>query len=399
MGKWYTFAPCPFETGPGFFRRDTGLLCRGLQALGHESKVILAGPAGRDEAPDVLRASLPELESPDWWRALKLDGIIMVAWARHRDTPIVRAIAASGTPLVMHIDGAAGAYPVLDQWDTLRSLWREERGTGRSWPVRCATFLKRAVTMAASLLLRYSYLKYRHLRYASVVSCQTPTAVERMGRFCSFFGGKAHGIRIELAGYPLPPDCRRDPAVAKEKRIVSIGRWEDVRQKRPDMLMAVCAAMARHHPDLQIDLFGTKTAALAGWHAGLAADLRARLHVHGVQPGEIVAAAIQRAQVSFFPSSSEGGPQALFEGLAAGATTVGFDSPDLPGARWAAACGHGTVAREDTVAAYVEALERELAQWARGAYSAEAIADHWRPWTEASQILGRMMAWAQDTRR
>jgi len=396
MGKWYTCAPCQFGTGGAFFRRDSGLLCRGLQALGHESKVVLLGPSEPDASPDILRAQLRDLESAEWWRALKLDGVIMVAWARHRDTPIVRAIAASGTPLVLHVDGTGIAYPLFDRAETWKTLWRGERGTGRAWGLRCGRFLKQATVLAVRLLVRQSYLKYRHLRGATLVTFQTPTAWERTGRLCSFFGGKAHGVRLRMVGYPLPPDCQRNPAIAKEKRIIAIGRWEDLWTKRPHVLMEVCAAIALRHADLQIDIFGTKTEALARWHAALGADLRARIHIYGVVPGEIVAEALQKAQISFFPSSGEGGPQALFEGLACGVTTVGLDSPDLPGTRWAAACGHGEIAQRDTTEAYVEALERGLAKWERGEYSPEEISAFWMPRTQCSQILQTMIAAVQE---
>ena len=392
MGKWYTCAPCHFGIDEAFFRRDSGLLCRGLQALGHESKVVLLGPSEPTDSPDTLRAKLLEMESADWWRALQLDGVIMVAWARHRDTPIVRAIAASGTPLVLHVDGTGIAYPIFDHLETFKTLWREERGTERAWGIRAGCFLKAAAVLAVKLLVRQSYLKYRHLRYPTLSTFQTPGALERTRRLCSFFGGKAHGIRLQLIGCPIPPDCQRIPAVAKEKRIVAIGRWDDLRQKRPYVLMRVCAAVARLHTDLQIDIFGTRTEALARWHAALDADLRERIHLHGVQPGELLAKTVQKAQISFFPSSFEGVPLSLFECLACGVTTVGLDSADLPGTRWAAACGHGELARRDTTEEYVEALDRGLKKWERGEYSPEQISAYWMPKTQCSQILQDMIA-------
>jgi hypothetical protein len=391
MGKWFTFAPCNFGANEGFFWRDTGLLCRGLQQLGHESKVILLGPAFEGDLPGIVRAEKLELESADWWRALELDGVIMMAWGRHRETPMVRAIAASGTPLVLHIDGSGNGFPLFDQIETLKTFWRAERGTGRVWPSRCAGFVTTATTQGVKLLLRHTYLKYRHLRYPTVVTLQTPTSLERHQRLCSFFGGKNHGIRLKLAGCHIPSTFEWNPSVAKEKRIISIGRWEDLKQKRAYVLMPVCAAIARSHPDLEIDIFGTRTEALANWHSGLEPGLQGRIHLHGVQPGPVVFQAAQKAQISFFPSSQESLLLALFETLACGASTVGLDSPDLPGTRWAADSQHADLAECDTTEAFVAALDRGLRKWERGEYSARQISGFWVPRTRVERVLGIML--------
>jgi len=400
MSKWFTCAPCRFACcQEAFFWRDSGLLTRGLQQLGHESKVVLPGPGFEGEFPDILRATLQEMESADWWRELKLDGVIMVAWARHRDTPIVRAIAASGTPLVLYIDGDGNPFPLFRQIETIKTFWRGERGTYRGCGIRVFSFLKTVITVTVASFLRHSYLKYRHLRHADVVALQTPTSVEGHQQLCSFYGGKNHGVNLQLAGIPTPTSYAWDPSIAKEKRMVAIGRWEMLWQKRPYVLMAVCASIARKHPDLHIDIFGTKTEALANWHLALETSVRERIHVHGFQPGKIVTAAVQKAQISFFPSSIEGGPLSMFECLACGVSTVGLDSPSMPGARWAAQCNHADLAPRDTTEAFVAAIERGLEKWERGEYSAQQISEYWIPRTRPQRILETMLLNAVEAKR
>jgi len=393
MSKWFTCAPCRFACcQEAFFWRDSGLLTRGLQQLGHESKVVLPGPGFEGEFPDILRATLQEMESADWWRELKLDGVIMVAWARHRDTPIVRAIAASGTPLVIHFDGNGNPFPLFRQIETIKTFWRAQRGTHRGLGIRSFSFLTGVVKQAVQRLVRQTYYKYKHLQHATVVTHQTPTSVEGHHQLCSFFGGKNHGANLQLVGYPIPESYKWDPSIPKQKRIVAIGRWEVLGQKRPYVLMDVCASIARKHPDLQIDIFGTKTEALANWNLALETSVRERIHVHGVQPGEIVARAVQQAQISFFPSSVEGGPQALFEGLACGTTTVGLDTPDLPGTRFAADFHHADLASKDTTDAYVAALDQALKKWERGEYSAQKISEFWITKTHVSKVIEAILA-------
>ena len=371
------------------------MLSRGLQKLGYESKTVLLAPGFEGDLPGIVRAEPRELESSLWWREQNLDGVIMVAWGRHRDTPVVRAIAGSRTPLVLHVDGSGAGYPFFRNVETLKTLWRAELDNAHGPGSRSVQFLKEAFTQAVKLALRHSYLKYRHLRYATVVTLQTPTSLEGHRRLCSMFGGKAHKVNLQLAGYPISPKCVMNPSIPKEKRIIAIGRWEDIRQKRPGVLMSVCSEIAGRHKDLGVDIFGSTTEALAKWHRSLPSELRERIRVHGKQPGEVVSQAMQTAQISFFPSAYEGGPQALFECLACGATTVALDSPDLPGTRWAADCHHADLAARDTTEAYVEALERGLQKWQRAEYSAQQISALWFERTRAENVLKKMIAAAQ----
>lgn len=400
MSKWYTCAPARFEaeTGSSFFTRDSGLLCRGLQDMGYESRVIMLGPAYPADDPDVIRATPDELASPDWWRSLKLDGLIMVAWARHRETPISRAIVESGTPYVLLLDSTGSGYPLLHQWDALKTFWRAQRGTGRGLIARTAAFLTRAILSGISTLIRHSYLRYRHMRIPNVVICPTPSALERQREFCEFFGGKNHGVNLQLAPHPISDVYQWDPSVQKEKRIIAVGRWNDLCFKRPNVLMSVCGEIARRQPCLHIDIFGVTTKAVDDWHASLDSGVRERIHLHGFQPAAVIAKAEQKAQVLFIPSSSEGGPVALFESLACGTTIVGYNSGHLPGIRWAADRHNGGLAEHDTTESYVGALERELAKWERGEYSPQQISEYWRSKANYHAVLQTMLDAAQAAR-
>jgi glycosyltransferase involved in cell wall biosynthesis len=377
MARWYTCAPLRFEANASFFWRDSGLLCRGLQALGYESRVVLPGPPFESDTPDVIRGTLQELESAAWWRRLKLDGVIMVAWGCHRDTPIVRAIAESGARVILHIDGNCTHFPLYHRRETLKMLWRSQHDVPYGLIRKCGSIFGWVAKESGFILLKHSFLKVRHLSYLTLLSCQTPTSVEGNLRLCRLFGGKHHGIKVRLLGYPISGACEWDGSVKKEKRIIAIGRWDDLRVKRPYVLMAVCEAIARKHADLKVDIFGTKIDAFDTWLCSLEPGLRERITVHGFQPGEKVAEVLLRSQVSFFPSASEGGPQALFEGLSGGTTTVALDSPYLPGSRWAAEVGH-------------------LAKWERGEYSPGEISKFWVPRTRVDLVLQSMLALASE---
>jgi len=105
----------------------------------------------------------------------------------------------------------------------------------------------------------------------------------------------------------------------------------------------------------------------------------------------VVNDAMQKAQISFFPSSSEGVPLSLFECLVCGVSTVGLDSPSMPGSRWAAESNHADLAPHDTTEAFVAAIERGLEKWERGEYSAKQISEHWIPITRPQHVIETML--------
>ena len=53
--RWFTCTPVEFGGGADFFARDSGLLCRGFQALGIDSRAVMPGPAKVLDEPDLIR--------------------------------------------------------------------------------------------------------------------------------------------------------------------------------------------------------------------------------------------------------------------------------------------------------------------------------------------------------
>jgi|GEM_PF-673845 len=398
-GRWYTCAPRRFAGNEGFFIRDSGLICRGLQQLGYESKAIMPGPPMEDDLPDLLRASTEQLSSPEWWRALELDGVIMVAWGMHKHTPIVRAIAEAGIPLALHIDGANVFFPFKHQWDYLKTLWRHESDLDLPKALKVVSCLKRYIVGALVLSIKHSLFKYRHLRYTNLLTCQTPTSVEGHEDLCRAFGGTDHGINITLAGNPVSPCYGWDASVVKQRKVIAVGRWDDFRFKRPKVLAAVAEALLRRNPDVVFDIYGQYTGYLENWHRSLEPSVAARARLHGRQPATVISQSMREAQVFLCPSSSEGAPVAAFEALICSTVPVGIDSPNMPVVRWAAGKNQGEAAERDTPESYVAAVERALCKWQEGQYDPAAIHQYWEQWARMDIFLKRIIEEAPKARR
>ena len=75
----YTCTPFSFHGDVSFYTRATGLLCRSLQALGAESRTVMPPPPREGDLPGApfMRAPMRKLRSAAWWRAQKLDGVVL----------------------------------------------------------------------------------------------------------------------------------------------------------------------------------------------------------------------------------------------------------------------------------------------------------------------------------
>lgn len=385
--KWYTLSPISFRGTGGFWGRDSGLLCRTLQELGYESKVVMPFPEWEGQHSDVQRATTEELSSPQWWRELGLEGVIVAGWGRHRDTPIVRAIAESGTCCVLSIDGAGSNFPLFDQAAFVQMHWQRERWTGNSLLKRFGSTVWNVARDGAAGLIRNSYLRYRHLRYSDLALCQTPGSTEGHRQLCRLFGGSSHGVRIEHFGCPMPSLFKWDESTPKEKSLIAIGRWDDAKQKRPRLLMKVIEKLFAKDSEVKMEIFGEATPAFKEWHCRLEPSTRSRVTLHGIQPQEVMLSMIRKAQIHFSSSSGEGVPLVLFETLRCGVTSVFLDSLHLPGPRWVAECGHADLVPCDTVDAYVETVERALKKWEEGQYSPEQISSYWIERTNGKRMV------------
>ena len=148
--RFATCTPVAFHANDYFFSRDTGLICRELQKLGHQCKVIMPFPSHEDDLPvaDLLRTEKENLYSSAWWQQQELDAVILYSWGDPRYNGIARAIRAAGVKLCVHFDSSGELHEHLTR-------------KGNKW-------LNRAKDFAVNLLRR------QHLDYASFITCSAP---------------------------------------------------------------------------------------------------------------------------------------------------------------------------------------------------------------------------------
>ena len=132
--RWFTCTPVAFGGGADFFARDSGLLCRGFQSLGIESRAVMPGERKPEDEADLIRTDYANLESADWWRAQHLDGVVLYAWGRPKFRKVAAAIHAAGIFLVLNQDNGGLVSPLAGFRDWLEEQWILA-GQGRDrWP-------------------------------------------------------------------------------------------------------------------------------------------------------------------------------------------------------------------------------------------------------------------------
>lgn len=363
----FTCTPFAFHANGSFFGRDTGLLCRSLQALGAESRVVMPLPHYEDDLEDapLLRVEMRQLRSAAWWRAQRLDGVILYSWGDPRYTGVARAIHHAGIRLVIHYDANCELHAHLQR----------PGGT-----------LKRLVNRVKDILV--NRLRAIHLSYADII---TTTAPNRE----AFLRDPAYGERIAcrclVAPCPVSTVFRRTET-PKEALFVAVGNWRDVVNKRPEMLMRTLEEYYRMaESPCATEVYGAATAEMEAWHASLPQQLRERIKLMGVADHKTLCRAYNRARAILCTSYAEGTHNASLEALCCGCAVVCPNRPvHLCNIIWYTQNGCGTVANGDTPESLAAALQAESRAWKSGQRNPLQMAETWQPQVQPPHTLPRL---------
>lgn len=366
----YTCTPVAFHGDARFFTRDSGLICKNLRKTGAESMAIMPLPYYEgDIGEDIIRMPMEQLKSADWWRSLKLDGLMLYSWGAPRYTAIARAVKKAGIRLVIHLD-------------TNGDFFQKAASRHRS----LAVCLKETITHRLVNILRA-----RHLSYADVITCAEPVgeAILQM----PFYAG--------LKGKFFPFACPVSPAMAydgrtKEDKIIAIGRWDDVYQKRPEMLMGTLDVLYGSGCGAITEIYGNITDDLRAWHASLSPETQSKVHLAGLVPNHLLYDVYNSSKVLLCPSLFESSHIVSAEMLCCGGSVVCACQPvRLRDVVWYTTRNSGTVAREDTPESLAEAVLAELHEWQSAQRNPAAIAQAWQPFFHADKVMARIFALSQ----
>jgi glycosyltransferase involved in cell wall biosynthesis len=311
----YTCTPVDFDGGVDFFARDSGLLCRGFQALGIESRAVMPGIRKPSDETDLIRTDFRNLESAEWWSSLNLDGVVLYAWGRPKFRKIAAAIHNAGIFLVLNQDNGGLVSPLAGFHGWLHEQW-VLAGQGRSIGdyLRFLKFVTRGLSIG---LLVTDPFRAIHLKYGNVIACISPKAAEHYRKLCKIYGGPSLANRVEIIPHAVEQEFQFT-GTPKLNQILCVGRWQDVIQKRTWLLIETLSAVLLRNQDVSVIIAGTTSDTLLQWHQALDQEIRERVKIAGKLDRANLSVAMRNSKIFYSPSAFESFGIAAAEALCSG---------------------------------------------------------------------------------
>lgn len=370
----YTCTPVAFGGGADFFARDSGLLSRGLQSIGVESRAVMPGKRKAEDEADLLRTEYSNLESADWWRSQEIDGLVLYAWGRPKFHKVAAAVQEAGIYLVLNLDSGGLVSPLVGWRDWLEAQWIFG-GQGRD----CASwfrFIKLTLHRLVVGRLLTERLRARHLKCGDVIACVSPEAAMYIRRLCQAHGGENLAGRIKIIPHAVESYFRYS-GTKKLRQIACVGRWDDSIQKRAWLLVNVINELLSQDGQIPVVIAGKQTAELETWHRELEPSTRARVKLTGIISRTELVALFDESQVFYSPSAYESFGIAAAEALCSGCSIVAGRSITMPAFEWFVSAKSGQLARSDDSRRHVAALRDELDRWENGERDPAMISKIW----------------------
>jgi len=391
--RWLTCTPVAFRGGSAFFSRDSGLLSRGFESLGIESKAVMSLPGRSEDLPDLIRTEYENLESEDWWRGLEADGVVLYAWGLPRHSKVAAAISAAGCRLVLNQDSSGAVSPVGGPGAWLEDQWVHSQDKGGGG--RLLRFAARILYGSSVGIVLRDLRRIGHLRHGDVIGAVSPIAVARYRKHCQILGGEGLARRVHLVPHPVAPHFRWAGGGRKESAVVAVGRWEAGPQKRPDLLCGAIARFAESHAATEFHVVGEPTPEMRRWSDGLPGTVRARVHLHGQMENQELVRIYQKSRILLCSSSFESFHIASGEALCCGCGIVAARRSTLPSLDWFAE-QDGTLAERLNPQSIADALATEWNHWEEGRRDPRAISQRWSGRLHAPNIARKLLELAGE---
>ncbi|MGA0846296.1 MAG: glycosyltransferase family 4 protein [Luteolibacter sp.] len=377
----YTCTPIAFGGGPDFFTRDSGLLCRGLQAIGVESRAVMPGERVTSDQADLIRTNYANLESAEWWRSLHLDAVVLYAWGRPKFRKVAMAIRDAGIFLILNQDNGGLISPlagfhgwVIDQ--------KHLCGGGLHW------LWKLCIGLSYGLFFT-DPMRAAHLRCGDVIACVSPQAAAHYQKLCRWYGGKRLAEKVAVLPHAVEHHFRYN-GTQKMRQIASVGRWDDLVQKRPDLLMDVIGGLVASDDAVQVVIAGHVTDSLRSWHESLSVNTRERVQLRGKVNRSELAEILNSSQIFYSPSAFESFGIAAAEALCCGCSVLAERSVSMAAFEWFVGDQSGSLS-DAGATNHLTALRDELSAWHNGKRDAEKIAKTWTERLHADKLAAKVV--------
>lgn len=390
-----TCTPVDFAGNSQFFGRDSGLLCRGFEAAGHDAFVIMPGETRADDEKGIVRGSTRDLSNSTWWRSQSLDLVVFYAWGDPRFRAVAEAIRSAGIPLVQSLDtaGLITPYGNLNEW------WQSLTGM-----LLGSQPLNSRIRLIVRSLRDFAPHVFETKRLAMIdcsdsVAVVSEPAAHSVANYARSLGYPQVADKVIVAPHPISP-LMVASARHKAGKILVVGRWlaEDRHQKDPELTMAVLGKFLHRHPSWLAEIVGRGTTGLKALSSSWEESSKSRLTLTDAIPRQELVARYQESRILLCCSRYESFHISSAEALCCGCSVVVADHPLLASTGWFTTRNSGTLAKDRTLDFLSIALDEEVEAWETGKRDAERIATTWGSELHAhhvaSGILNRLKSFS-----
>jgi glycosyltransferase involved in cell wall biosynthesis len=378
-----TCTPVDFGADAQFFGRDSGLLCRGFQAAGHDACVVMPGSIRPDDEAGVVRCTFQELENESWWRSLGVEMVVLYAWGDPRYRRIAESIRAAGILLVQSLDTAGLHTPWgnFGEWSRcLLGIMASEINPGR-------------ITRLAAKALRDFLPALYEKKRLSMIDCSdsvalvSPPAARSVSAYASSLGYPHIHSKILVAPHPVAPNMKPSDE-AQLPKVLVVGRWmpEDRAQKDPALTMAVLGKFLEICPEWTAEVVGRGSTTLVAFTGNWSRKTSQRLTLTEAVPRTELIRRYQQSRILLCASRYESYHISSAEAVCCGCSVVVAHHPLLASTGWFTTRHSGALASTRTAHALVKALREEALAWEDGRRDAARIGREWSALLHAHQV-------------
>ena len=379
-----TCTPVDFDASVHFFARDSGLLCRGLQAAGTECIVVMLGIIQPNDAPDLVRGSEEALRDSSWWRSLNLDLVVLYAWGDPRYIAVARAIRSAGIYLVQSLDTAGLVTPYADF-----KCWTRVSVAKAAMQQTISSCLKEIAKASRDLIpCLFENRRLEMINESDAVAAVSPPAMESLAAYAPALGCQEVVNKLIVVPHPVSPALAYR-GESKQKRVLVVGRWgpEDAVQKDPHLTLDVLGKFLDKMPGWTAEIVGkhseTHTPLIASWSQ----NTRDQLTLTNFLEHSALRERYATSSILLCASRYESFHISSAEAVCCGCSIVLGAHPLLASTAWFTTLDSGTLAPSRSSSDLVEALILEAHRWETGDRSGESIAVAW-----AQRLHAPMMA-------
>lgn len=387
--KIITCTPVDFRADAHFFGRDSGLMCRGFQAAGHECRVVMPGVARVDDVPDLLRATPESLRCSGWWKDLNIDAALLYAWGDPTYLDIAQAIRAAGIRLIQNLDSAGIESPYANV-----SRWCRSLGGMVAGPQSARGRMRLAARAIRDLFPGiYERGRLDMMNEADFLAAVSPPAETTMREYARSLGFPTVADKLITLPHPVSLDLIYG-GFPKQRRVLCVGRWQekDIHQKDPEMLLHVLHRFLDQQSNWSAEIIGSGAPELLATRAGRPLKrFGDRLILTSRLDRTELCEHYAAASIHFCPSRFESFHISSAEALCCGCSIVVGKHPLLASTAWFTTRNSGTLAASRREGDLLAALLKESRLWDDGSRSASAISATWSAELHADMVARRFI--------